>query len=83
MSKLNAAERVKAEELGQKIFDWTRLTEEHFAVLRTDPNAYAEAWQEYAAKAPPIGSIPARDNYQEHIKLGEQLLEKECVTIYE
>ncbi|KAF8919021.1 hypothetical protein CPB85DRAFT_1557927 [Mucidula mucida] len=53
-SRLNATERALVEKLGQKIFDWQRLMEEHFAVLRTDPNAYAEAWQEYAAKAPQI-----------------------------
>ncbi|KAF9000808.1 hypothetical protein BDZ89DRAFT_694084 [Hymenopellis radicata] len=83
MAGLNPTERALVEKLGQKIFDWQRLAEEHFAVLRTDPNAYAEAWQRYAAKAPQIGTIPTRDKYEEHISLGEKLLEKECVTFYD
>ncbi len=83
MARLNAADRALVEELGQKIFDWERLAEEHSAVLRTDPNAYAEAWQAYAAKAPQIGTVPTRDSYEEHILLGEKLLAKKCVTIYE
>ncbi|KAF9000800.1 hypothetical protein BDZ89DRAFT_1170251 [Hymenopellis radicata] len=83
MVRLTAVERAQADELGQKIFDWIRRTEEHYVVLRTDPNAYAEAWQQYAAKAPQIGTIPARDKYEEHISLGEKLLEKKCVTFYD
>ncbi|KAF9012229.1 hypothetical protein BDZ89DRAFT_1077445, partial [Hymenopellis radicata] len=83
MAELNAAERAQVEALGQKIFDWQRLSEEHSAILRADPNAYAEAYQQYAAKAPQIGTVPPRGEYEEHILLGEQLLEKECVTFYD
>ncbi|KAF9019002.1 hypothetical protein BDZ89DRAFT_1073371 [Hymenopellis radicata] len=83
MARLTAEDRAQVEKLGQKIFDWERLAEEHFVVLRKDPNAYAEAWQQYAAKAPQIGTIPTRDKYEEHISLGEKLLEKKCVTFYD
>ncbi len=69
---LNHTERAVAEEAGEKLFEWERLAEEHAVVLRKDPNAYAEAWEQFNAQAPPIGTVPTRDKYEEHIMLGER-----------
>ncbi|KAF8915490.1 hypothetical protein CPB85DRAFT_1432804 [Mucidula mucida] len=54
---LNHTERAQAEEAGEKLFEWERLAEEHAVVLRKDPNAYAEAWEQFNAEAPPIGTM--------------------------
>ncbi len=62
MTRFSATDSALVEKLaGQKIFDWERLAEEHSAVSRTDPNAYAEAWQEYATNALQMGTVPRRE----------------------
>jgi hypothetical protein len=50
-----------AEELAQKIFKWEVISEEHAAVLRTDPTQLAEVYAQRAAVTPPGNAFPPRD----------------------
>ncbi|KAJ6576847.1 hypothetical protein B0H10DRAFT_2101774 [Mycena sp. CBHHK59/15] len=60
MAPLSLAQRQAAEELAQKIFKWEIISEEHAAVLRSDPNQLSEVYTQCAVNTPPFVSCIAK-----------------------
>ncbi|KAJ7821531.1 hypothetical protein B0H14DRAFT_2830952 [Mycena olivaceomarginata] len=80
---LRLAQRMAAEELAQKIFKWEVMTEEHAAVLRSDPNQLAEVYTQCAVNTPPVGSFPPRDQLAGCIAKAELDLQIAATTFSE
>jgi hypothetical protein len=57
--------------------------EELCAHLRTCPEEYLIAHAQYAANAPPIGSVPHRDQLLDVISSAERALETPPATVFE
>jgi hypothetical protein len=62
--KLSAAQVEAARILAEKVFEWEKKCEEHCAILRQDPNQMTAAYLECARDAPPIGTLPPRDQWE-------------------
>ncbi|KAJ6494912.1 hypothetical protein DFH09DRAFT_1206226 [Mycena vulgaris] len=80
---LRLAQRNAAEELAQKIFKWEIISEEHAAVLRSDPNQLAEVYAQCEVNTPPIGSFPPRDQLASCIAAAELELQSMATTFSE
>ncbi|KAJ7350766.1 hypothetical protein DFH08DRAFT_862322 [Mycena albidolilacea] len=80
---LRPAQRMAAEELAQKVFKWEVMTEEHAAVLRSDPNQLAEVYTQCAVNTPPVGSFPPRDQLASSIAKAELDLQIAATTFSE
>ncbi|KAJ7695030.1 hypothetical protein B0H17DRAFT_1198741 [Mycena rosella] len=83
MAPLSHAQLQAAQELAQKIFKWEVLSEEHAAVLRTDPNQSLEAYNQCAVNMSPVGSLPPRDQFVSCIPKAELDLENPATTFPE
>ncbi|KAJ6516412.1 hypothetical protein C8R45DRAFT_960047 [Mycena sanguinolenta] len=81
--KLSPAQQQAAEALALKIFNWEVLSEEHAAVLRSDPNQLAEAYAQCAVTTPPVGSFPPRDQFNNCIAKAELDLQVASTTFSE
>ncbi|KAJ6529118.1 hypothetical protein DFH09DRAFT_1185228 [Mycena vulgaris] len=80
---LRLVQRNAAEELAQKIFKWEIISEEHAAVLRSDPNQLAEVYARCEVNTPPIGSFPPRDQLASCIATAELGLQSTATTFPE
>ncbi|KAJ7780665.1 hypothetical protein DFH07DRAFT_793094 [Mycena maculata] len=69
--------------LAQKIFEWEILSEEHAAVLRSDPNQLSEVHDQCAVNTPPVGSFPPRDQFDSCIDKAELDLKITATTFSE
>ncbi|KAE9408906.1 hypothetical protein BT96DRAFT_913606 [Gymnopus androsaceus JB14] len=61
----------------QELFDLERLTEEHAAILRQDPNRYAAAYEQYTASAPPVAFLPLPEQTESYTRATEEIARKE------
>ncbi|KAJ7044897.1 hypothetical protein C8F04DRAFT_1069939 [Mycena alexandri] len=69
-----------AHDIGQAVFEWERLTEEHSAVLRQHPNELAVAYEELERVAP-SNVLPPRDDWDRCIEDLARALEPKAVDI--
>ena len=77
------AQRITAAKWAQELFDLERLTEEHAAILRQDPNRYAAAYEQYIASAPPVGFLPLPEQTESYTRAAEEIARKECQDFVE
>ncbi|KAJ6459730.1 hypothetical protein C8R47DRAFT_132778 [Mycena vitilis] len=69
-----------AHDIGQAVFEWERLTEEHSAVLRQHPNELAVAYEELE-RVTPSNVLPPRDDWDRCIEDLARALEPKAVDI--
>ncbi|KAJ7080746.1 hypothetical protein B0H15DRAFT_953350 [Mycena belliarum] len=69
-----------AHDIGQAVFEWERLTEEHSAVLRQHPNELAVAYEELERVAP-SNVLPPRGDWDRCIEDLARTLEPKAVDI--
>lgn len=74
MPRLNAENRAIAEQAGQDLLRYSKIAEKHSTILRTNMNHYAEVYEEYVRKAPPMGYLSAPHEVDDHVAQCEQLL---------
>ncbi|KAJ7093923.1 hypothetical protein B0H15DRAFT_145943 [Mycena belliarum] len=83
MPSLTPAQKQLAEELAEKIFNWERISEDHAAVLRTDPQRLEAVYMQYAADAPPVGFLPPPELLDSSIAQAELDLQSTATTFAE
>ncbi|KAJ7439927.1 hypothetical protein B0H11DRAFT_2253470 [Mycena galericulata] len=81
---LSAPKLKIARDIAQAVFEWEVLAEEHAAVLRQDPNQYAEVYEELERAMPPNANVlPPREQWDECIAQVAGTLEPKAVAFVE
>lgn len=83
MPSLAPAQKQLAEELAGKIFNWERISEEHAAVLRSDPKRLEAVYMQCAVDTPPVGSLPPLELLDSSIAKAELDLQSMATTFAE
>ncbi|KAJ7438650.1 hypothetical protein B0H11DRAFT_2293767 [Mycena galericulata] len=70
-----------ARDIAQAVFEWEVLAEEHAAVLRQDPNQYAQVYEELERGMPPNANVlPPREQWDACIAQVAGTLEPRAVA---
>jgi hypothetical protein len=81
--RFTVAEEAIITKASQDLYRYERTCEEHSIILRRDEEGCIKAHQEYTANSPPMGFLPARDEFDRYIEESERVLKKECRTLLE